>query len=57
MSESMTDTDSEKLDKILKRLDWMTTAIQGLGVAMNDLAATLRERTSPVPPPKPPKQP
>jgi hypothetical protein len=48
-------TDSEKLDKILKKLEWMTDAIQGLGVAMNDLAGTLREKTSPVPPPAPRK--
>jgi hypothetical protein len=50
-------TDSEKLDKILKKLEWMTGAIQGLGIAMNNLAGALREKTSPVPPPASRKQP
>lgn len=51
----MTDTDSEKLDKILKKLEWMATAIQGLGLGIQELATTLREKNSPAPSPEPPK--
>lgn len=53
----MTDIDSAKLDKILKKIEWMTEAIQGLAVSMNDLPAKLQKRELPAPPPKPLKRP
>lgn len=52
----MTDTDGEKLDQIIKKLEWMTNAIQSLGIQLQNLAATLQQRKSPEPPPAPPKR-
>jgi hypothetical protein len=53
----MTDTDSEKLDEIIKKLEWMAKAIQAIGFQLHELGATARVKTSPEPPPKPQKRP
>jgi hypothetical protein len=59
-----TDTDSdkldaiiEKLDKIIWRLDRFGEGLASMAGSVQALAATLREKTSPVPPPKPRKRP
>lgn len=52
----MTDSDSQKLDEILKKLEWIGEMLQGLGFSLESLAATTREKKSPAPPLKPLKR-
>jgi hypothetical protein len=53
----MTDTDSEKLDRILKRLDQIAEALIHISDQIRNPPAMAPERTSPAPSPKPRKQP
>lgn len=54
----MTDSDGEKLDKIIWKLDRLGEGLASIAIQIQNLsAAILRGKNSPEPPPEPPKRP
>ena len=52
----MTDSDGEKLDKIIWKLDRLGEGLASIAIQIQNLsAAILRGKNSPEPPPEPPK--